>query len=855
MSDVPPDQQAKAPRRSKRWLIIALVGAVAIAAVSFVFSPPSGLEDEGEESGHPQRVVFKIKHKPEPPRLGIEYHFDHNAIVDSRVLGSQILGLAASGNLVAFDAESFKVRREKVLHRRSTCLGPADQTHVFAGISNGSIVRVSASDLGIEEVADVPGQPRWIGIRSQGGALVIAFQPEADLEGKVLVRDEGQGRTYEVGNRPVLFLDSKDRLWFAVEGKVHVLDLAAGTRKEVAWKGGWPGLRGFAELSDGQIWAFGGAEGAGEMASYVVRLLPGQKPILLHGERGKHSVQSAPSMPITHVLEELEPQRVLVVSHDGVSVSDTSLTHWQPLDALVAGHRESDAMVALGQAHDIGHRVLLTLARGGFMEVTSEFTRRHLLDGQNSVSRPAEIVRLTSGMAFYGDGGPLFYNGGGWHPLPDPIMPPAELMGLPRAGEKERLWVAMTTIPIEGEVSYVIAKAGPPRNYVGHIHGLRDVFLTARWDGKVLTVLGREELPIEPDDTFATPDKQLWNVDDQGLWSFSGGHWHMVMRAGSVMTGGGGNVASGRGSAAALGHGHFNSAIGEPLHFAETLASPFYGLPSAAPSWSLVRLDSNEAGGVPLIDEVPVKLDGRRLLIRDLTIWGNRKEELLLATDQGLCGFNVKWGNCELLKPEGLGDEVSLFMRDGTKRLWLGGRGLWVLRDQKHADEVHPAIPMLADTRVVALAEAPDGRLVIGLEDRGAIFLTIPQGWFQRPPDPPVALPSWERTHPHEPSYLDRGVLLRECRSKAGPIPDAVTAGLVAGLRELAQAQGPRVRIEFEAAFEGRPDIVLRGAEPERLAVGVLPLVEKLGSKARWSVFKRFGPRGSDTVELKACPQ
>jgi hypothetical protein len=257
---------------------------------------------------------------------------------------------------------------------------------------------------------------------------------------------------------------------------------------------------------------------------------------------------------------------------------------------------------------------------------------------------------------------------------------------------------------------------------------------------------------------------------------------------------------------------------------------------------------------VPLIDEVPIKLDGRRALIRDLTVWGNRKEELLLATDHGLCGFNVKWGNCEPLKPEGLGDQVSLFMRDGTKRLWLGGRGLWVLRDPKHADEVHPAIPMLADTRIVAMAESPDGRLVIGLEDRGAIFLTIPPGWFQRPAEPPAVLASWERTHAHEPSYLDRGLVLRECRGKAGQISDAVTAGLTAGLRDLAQALGSRVRVGFEETFEGRPDIVLRGAEPEKLAEGVLPLVEKLAGKAQWSVLKRFGPRGSDSVELRSCP-
>ena len=850
MSRVPPDQVAKPHRRRKRWLILALVGAVAIAVV---FIQPAGQEDESEKAPHSRHVVFPVKHKPEPPKLGIEYHFDRNAIVDSRLLGAQIVGLTASGNLVAFDAESFAVRREQVMRRRATCLGPADKTHVLAGIANGSIVRVAVGDLAIEEVTDIPGSPRWIGKRGKDGALVIAYQPEARPEADVFIRDDGQSRTYNIGSTSVLFLDSKDRLWLANGDKVQLLDLAEGTLRELAWKGGWPRVHGFTELSNGQIWAFGGTEKSGEMASFVIRLLPGSKPVLLFGVGGKHRAQAAPTTPITHVLEELDPPRILVVSRDDVSITDGNLAQWQPLDALTAGHREDEALSALGQAHITGHRILLTLVHGGFMEVTADFTRRHLLDGQDSVFRPSGIVRLASGMAFYGDGGPLFYAGGKWHPLPEPIMPPAELMGLARPGEKERQWAAMTTIPIEEEVSYVIAKAGPPRHYIGHLHGLHDVFLTARWDGKVLTVLGREDLPIEPDDTFVTPDKQLWNVDDQGLWSFSAGRWRMVMRAGAAGTGSGKPSVT-LDSAGARAHVGFKSAIGEPLHFAEAPASPFFGLPSAASSWALVRLDSNEAGGVPLIDEISVKVDGRRLLLRDLTLWGNRKDELLLATNHGLCAFNIKWGTCDLLRPEGLGDEVSLFMRDGTKRLWLGGRGLWVLRDGKHADAVHPAIPMLADTRVVALAEAPDGRLVIGLEDRGAVFLTIPQGWFQRSPDRETTLPPWERVHPHEPSYFDRCVVIRECQGKAGQIPNAVASDLLARLREFAQAEGPRVQVGLEEVFEGRPDFVVRGEAPETLVEGVLPILEKLGPNPRWSVHKRFGPRGSTTVEVKGCP-
>ena len=163
----------------------------------------------------------------------------------------------------------------------------------------------------------------------------------------------------------------------------------------------------------------------------------------------------------------------------------------------------------------------------------------------------------------------------------------------------------------------------------------------------------------------------------------------------------------------------------------------------------MVRLDSNEAGGVPLIDEVPVIVDGRRLLIHDLATLEGKKDELLLATDHGLCVFNVKWGTCEIARPDGLGDEVTMFRRDRNKRMWLGGRGLLVLPDLKHVVPVHPAIPMLADTRVVAMAEAGDGRMVVGLEDRGTVFVTIPEGWPGRSTDLPSTPAPWDGTRPH----------------------------------------------------------------------------------------------------------
>jgi hypothetical protein len=854
MTGAPKDRPptAKSGKSRKRAFVYALAGSVVLAGAGYYLLQVREGDDDADSTRGPTHAVYRLRHKSEPPKLGIEYHFDHNAIADSRLIAGQLLGLTTSGNLVTLDAETFAARKDRVLHRRATCLGPADETSALVGIANGAIVRVSAKDLAIEQVGQVPGVPRWIGMRSRSGARVVAYQVERRPDSSVLVTDEGQGRTYDIGVRAALFLDSKDRLWIGGADKVRSIDLGAGVSKDYPLKPAWSGVRGFVELADGQIWAFGGNDGSEAMASFVARLSGDGRFTLLHGGPGKRRSPPEPGSAITHVLEDAAADRIIMVSRDAVVVSDKTLSSWKPLDAMTSGGREPDAFLARGQAHVSKRGVLLNLVRGGIMEVTADYARRHMLDGQNPVFRPSEIVRLADGMAIYGDGGPIFYSKGAWHPLPDPVMPPAELMGV-RPGEQDRCWAAATTIPIEGAVSYVITKAGPPRHYVGHIHGLRDLVLTARWDGAVLTVLGREDLPIEPDDTFITPDKQLWNVDDQALWNFNGGRWRMVMRLAPEAAGAHRSVGhiDSIGARAKL---VFRSAIGEPLHFAHRTVPPFCGLPRNSASWSLVRLDSNEAGGVPLIDEIPIKLDGRRLLLLDLTTWSRTKDHLLLATNRGLCAYSMKYGNCDVMRPEGLNDEVSLFMRDGTKRLWLGGRGLWVLRDDKHADAVHPSIPMLADTQVVAMAESPDGRLIIGTADRGTIFLTIPPRWFQRPPDQPANPEAWNATRPHEPLWSDRSVVLQACRGKASQISDAAMAEIIASLREVAQRLGGRARVELELQFEGRPDIALRGTDLDALWEAVEPLLEKTAFRGKFAVRKRFGPPGSDSVQVVVCP-
>jgi hypothetical protein len=74
---------------------------------------------------------------------------------------------------------------------------------------------------------------------------------------------------------------------------------------------------------------------------------------------------------------------------------------------------------------------------------------------------------------------------------------------------------------------------------------------------------------------------------------------------------------------------------------------------------------------------------------------------------------------------------------------------------------------------------------------------------------------------------------------------------LLADLRGYAESAAARVGME--AAFEGRPDIVVRGADPEKLLEGVVPLLAKHAAKARFAVWKRQGPRGSESIQVRFC--
>ena len=406
MSDAVSEESRK-PRRRRRWLIPAVASLVALGAVAAFLLRQSHRQVASVDVNRKPPPETKPK-KPDTPKISIEYHFDRNAIVDDRLLAARIVALTASGHLLSFDAQSFDLRKEKVLGRRATCLGPSEGGHVLVGISNGCVVRASAEDLAFERVADVPGIPRFIGKKKGDDGLVIAYQVRQGPKQRMVVEDRAQKRSFDVGRPSVLFLDGKDRLWMASAGTVRVLDLASGLEHEVAWKGGSGLVSSFIELSNGDIWVAGGG-GKGETASFIAKATLFAVS-MLYPTRGKLYGKSAPTAPITHVLEDRVSGRILVVSRDTVFISDEGLGTWSLLDAMAGDVHDDESRVSVGQAHLVHNGVTFALAGGGFLEVTPDYSHRHMLERQNSVSRPSSIVRLGEKIAFYRDGRPLFYS-------------------------------------------------------------------------------------------------------------------------------------------------------------------------------------------------------------------------------------------------------------------------------------------------------------------------------------------------------------------------------------------------------------------------------------------------------------
>jgi hypothetical protein len=104
-----------------------------------------------------------------------EYHYDRNALIASRIVGSKVLAVAEAGHVLRFDAQTLALTGEKLSSRSVVALGPAPDGGSLVGLASGQVARLDPDTLSIDPIATVPGEPMWIGAAHSKRQTIVVY--------------------------------------------------------------------------------------------------------------------------------------------------------------------------------------------------------------------------------------------------------------------------------------------------------------------------------------------------------------------------------------------------------------------------------------------------------------------------------------------------------------------------------------------------------------------------------------------------------------------------------------------------------------------------------------------------------
>lgn len=792
----------------------------------------------------------------EPAGIHATYIYDRNRLQDSRWVGSSLLALTDSGHLLRFDAATFALVGERLVRRRVTCLGPVEKGGVLAGLEDGTIVRINAETLWAERVGEVPGWPVWLGQRPSSHGLVVAYGhvPErfygySRSPREIRIIDVKSGRTWKpnrnarTGGEPTTFLlDRRDRLWVGTDhgewgGRLEVIDLQTGLARDVPSQEGWSGVFGLVELSNGQVWAYGGTahlictgafvsrvDGGAERRLYDVPFCQGQ---------GRHPQPSKSAKPVTQIVE-LDRGRVLIVAYGEVSISDLSLKNWRPFAQLELRYQPGrpdavssyPAVRAIHVADAQRPRLVLATARDGYAELDPSGLRQHALADQkveDVCSRGVE--RLSFSAVSEARSGP-----GRLHLPPIPIEL-AKQVGVVKA---EPLWgESVSLAEADGRLLVVASgesdgrgtRASPPFPLV-----------VARWDGTSYVALGGQSGEVRAADAFTTPDGQLWALNRQGLWRFEGGSFAVRL----ARMGKNGQVSP----SADAGLPEDPIAFDRVDRVVGDRDPPWVALVSShvPHGYALQRFTPGSATMAPSFAAIPIGHHQMQLPVRDAMVW--RPGEILLSTAEGLFVLKVKTGVLTHLEPAGLAGTIGRLARDRHGRVWLGGRGLWLLAPDGHAYAMHGTLPFFGEQEVWSLAPCRKADISVGIAGLGVALVSLasenpavtePQDELARAP-----VPSREQTVMVNVPWIRDPDLGKQQRMEESFWRLVRETADFVETHQLGRYGGVEYADQYVIFFHG-PDA-------EALTAGIAPMLAASDAVSSLSLVKRFGPPGSPSV-------
>jgi hypothetical protein len=648
------------------------------------------------------------------------YHFDRNALAASvRTAGGELLALTDTGDLLLFDDQTLALRGERVPRVPVVCLGPAGAAGVTVGLEDGRVVVVELPSLGMKPAGAVDGTPAWIG-RAPSGALLVAhgLVPEKPLGWRaagvqsLLLEELGTGRTLRLPFVGQAFLAGRDgRLWIGADsgewcGRLAVVDLKSWSVRELdigGARGAHPqGVYGFTETPDGHVWAYGGTVHMGARGSFIMAVDQEPPARLLELGFARAARPDRPSLPITHVVP-VGDGRMLVFAYDQLFETDAQLASWRRLPKLAARYRSGrpDAIgngPAVKSVHLLGaspRRLAIATARDGWVELRDEAFTAHALAGQLGNVEVTRFDDWAGRIVARGDSPDegawvLAPQGDGWRPIE--ASPPVALPESARNG-----WTPGARFLPRPDGKLLAAFRDEP----GHWRtGKPALLVTALCSDGRCDVLGNEQSLLHPKDMFMAPDGGAWGLDEFGLWRLGDGRWVLAAPRG--------------------GEGQRS-----PLPELDGVAAV---VPTSQPPWilhaqtALALLSPGTKDAPPRLTVPPGQPPAdplRRWL--DVTSCGGR---VAVARGGGVCALDVATGACAPI-PLDASVAVDHVGCDREGRLWLGGRGLWVV-DGGAVTPVHELDALVGAREIRALGRDTGAGLPVAIERRGVAVLFPP---------------------------------------------------------------------------------------------------------------------------------
>jgi hypothetical protein len=642
-----------------------------------------------------------------PARI-FEHQYDRNALVTARPVGAHLLALTEAGSLLRFDRRTLALGGELLAGRAAVVLG-GDERRALVGFASGRIARIDPDTFALADVAEVPGRPVFVG-QDGGRPLVVFARPILAPYGrgpwswghKMQVRPLGGKWRAAVAPATAFLIDRRHRLWLGSDhgefgGSVQMVRLDSGRVQDIPWNN--QGVYGFVERPNGEVWAFGGTAHMGSARSYMARVEPGRPPAAVY-ELGLHAgresaegmrstMEKQPVGPISHVIEE-PGGRLLVLASQRVYETDAAMSAWKLLGKLAIdgppGRPDAvGSYPAVRTAALIDGKLLLATVEDGLVQVdpqTGEM-RGHRLAGQLEL-QPRAVVPAAKGAFVEGrEEDPVAWTGSSLVAATAPFQP---LVEKPKAAPRwKRGWSRPRFLPRADGAAVVVAKWGDLLSR-GTVHsGSREDVLVAAVVGGAELV--RERTEIEPDQLFALGD-ELWAYRG-GLWQAKGGRFQRRSEGGSQ----GGSLDGIERAVARLQGGWI--VLGRDRTTRVLLSL----LPLRTPV-EMSRLE--------------IEVNGQQAVVHDAV--GLDDGRLLVATSFGVVVHDRTSGRTKMVT----GDvDVHRLARDGRGRVWMAGRGFWLLEGLARPIAVDAALPFVRDTDVLQLA-ARDERLYLALGNRGA---------------------------------------------------------------------------------------------------------------------------------------